>query len=58
MQGFLFLFLKILSTLFPKCIDGIKEEKGKTWEMCETKVKRFFSGEIGNPRKHHHRTCS
>ena len=24
------------------CIDGIDNEKGKTWEMCETKIKIFF----------------
>ena len=23
-------------------IDGINEEKGETWEMCETKIKNFF----------------
>ena len=24
------------------CIDGINEEKGKIWEMCETRIKNIF----------------
>ena len=39
-------------------IDGINEEKGEAWEMCETKIKKFFSEETRNPRRYHHRTCS
>ena len=28
------------------CIDGINEEKGETWEMCETKVKNSFQEKL------------
>ena len=26
--------------------DGINEEKGKTWEMCETKIKNIFQEKL------------
>ena len=39
-------------------IDRINREKRKTCEMCETKIKNIFSGEIRNSRRHHHRTYS
>ena len=28
------------------CVDGINEEKGETWEMCETKVKNSFQEKL------------
>ena len=28
------------------CIDGINEEKGKAWEMCETKIKNIFQEKL------------
>ena len=28
------------------CIDGINEEKGEIWEMCETKIKNIFQEKL------------